>query len=433
VLTEYVNRMPEELLVRPFIFNADQAISIRGILDHPTSHLEKIQKGDVVALIGDFDSLTLANFFTLIQIGTVIVPLTQKTSSQHDYFFKAAHVDWIVEKDSITRLTSSIELKNKALESFKQTHKSGLILFTSGTSQVPKAILHDLNLLLSRFSITRKPLKSLGFLLFDHIGGLNTFFHVLFNRGQLVSTTERDPSHIVELIKRHEIELLPTTPTFLRMLLIAGYSQNDFPDSLKLITYGTEKFDEGTLNQLVRKFPKVNFRQTYGMTELGILSVKSERNDSLFFKIGGEGVETKIVNNILHIRSKYRMIGYLNADSPFDSDGWYNTKDVVEQKGEYIRIIGRNNDLINVGGLKFFPSEVENVLLKYEGVKFVNVTAKKNPITGEHVEVTIEPTQNTSFQMEDFEIFIKTNLQKHMQPLKISLGGVEIGNRFKRI
>ena len=55
------------------------------------------------------------------------------------------------------------------------------------------------------------------------------------------------------------------------------------------------------------------------------------------------------------------MLGYLNAHQPFDNDGWYNTKDIVEEDGEYLKIIGRETDVVNVGGLKFMKSEVEEV------------------------------------------------------------------------
>ena len=71
-------------------------------------------------------------------------------------------------------------------------------------------------------------------------------------------------------------------------------------------------------------------------------------------KVGGEGVKTKIEDEVLYIKSDSRMIGYLNAKSPFDSDGWYNTKDIVETNGEYIKVVGRTTEVINVGGLKFY-------------------------------------------------------------------------------
>ena len=85
------------------------------------------------------------------------------------------------------------------------------------------------------------------------------------------------------------------------------------------------------------------------MSELGILRIKSFARDSLFMKIGGEGVETNIIENTLYIKAKNRMLGYLNAKSPFDKNFWYCTKDLVQTgDDDYLKIIGRDNEVINV-------------------------------------------------------------------------------------
>ena len=83
------------------------------------------------------------------------------------------------------------------------------------------------------------------------------------------------------------------------------------------------------------------------------------------------------------------MLGYLNAPSPFDADGWFNTQDLVETDGDYIRILGRKSELINVGGEKVHPTEIENVLLQLDNVKDVTVRGRPNPITGEVVAAKI--------------------------------------------
>ena len=121
-------------------------------------------------------------------------------------------------------------------------------------------------------------------------------------------------------------------------------------------------------------------------------------------KVGGEGVKTKIEDEVLYIKSDSRMIGYLNAKSPFDSDGWYNTKDIVETNGEYIKVVGRTTEVINVGGLKFMASEVERVALEFDNVSHVKVIAKPNPITGEHSEIILQPSNNL-FDIAEFRKF----------------------------
>ena len=132
-------------------------------------------------------------------------------------------------------------------------------------------------------------------------------------------------------------------------------------------------------------------RQRYGLSELGILPTQSRDSDSVWLKLGSAGFEHKIIDGVLWIRSPSAMLGYLNAPSPFDADGWFNTQDLVETDGEYIRIFGRKSELINVAGEKVHPTEIENVLLQLENVKDVTVYGRPNPITGEIVAAKITP------------------------------------------
>jgi acyl-CoA synthetase (AMP-forming)/AMP-acid ligase II len=168
------------------------------------------------------------------------------------------------------------------------------------------------------------------------------------------------------------------------------------------------------------------------MSELGIVRVKSEARNSLFMKVGGEGVETRVINNVLQIRSKSRMLGYLNAPSPFDAEGWYDTKDVVDIKDGYYKITGRISDVINVGGLKFMASEVERIALNFPNVSLVKAMAKQNPITGQHVELSVQPIIEGSVDKYLLMTFLKEKLQPHMVPKRIRIESVSIGHRFKK-
>jgi acyl-CoA synthetase (AMP-forming)/AMP-acid ligase II len=167
------------------------------------------------------------------------------------------------------------------------------------------------------------------------------------------------------------------------------------------------------------------------MSELGIVRVKSKSRDSLFMKIGGEGVETKIIDNVLQIKSETRMLGYLNAPSPFDLEGWYDTKDVVEEKDGLFKVVGRLDNVINVGGLKFMASEVERAALEYNNVSLVKAYGKKNPITGEHVELKVQ-SKIGNLDKKLLLDFLKTKLQSHMLPKRIILEEIKIGHRFKK-
>ena len=142
-------------------------------------------------------------------------------------------------------------------------------------------------------------------------------------------------------IERFQVQILPTSPTFLNLLLLSGaYERHDL-SSLELVTYGTEVMPEPTLARLHEILPRVRLLQTYGLSEVGILRSKSKSSDSLWVKVGGEGFQTRIVDGMLEIKAQSAMLGYLNAPSPFSEDGWFKTGDAVEVEGEYIRILGR--------------------------------------------------------------------------------------------
>ena len=414
----------------PFLVNVEKKVFFKDILANDEFDITKINEGDVVALIGDFDPKSILRLINLIEKKAILVHLTHSTLLQHEYFFKAAYVDVVIEGNNIKRINHG--KKHHLIDRLRNENNPGLVLFSTGTTGQPKAILHNFTYFINRYQTPRAPYKTINFLLFDHIGGLNTLFHTLFNKGTVIVPKSRNVKDILEACKKYNAEVLPVTPTFLRMMLMSGLIDDSFPKTLKIITYGTERMDQPTLDNLCSILPNVDFRQTYGMSELGILRVKTKSRQSLYMKVGGEGIDTKINNRKLYIRSKNRMLGYLNAENPFDAQGWYNTNDIVEEKEGFYKIIGRNSEFINIAGIKFMPSEVEKIVLKYNGVLHAKVVAKSNPITGEHAELIVEPNSNIKLDKLSIKNFLIKNLPAHMIPARITIGKIEIGSRFKK-
>ena len=413
---------------RDFLYSAQKNISLNDILNQNTSHLDKIPDGSVVSLIGDFDPESISTLIHLIDKNCIVVPLTNETSSMHEYYFKHSSTEYIVENQDIK--TISYE-KNCLTEDLKKQSKPGIILFSTGTTGRPKAILHDFSNFIKRFTKKRKPLKTINFLLFDHIGGINTLFHTIINNGEVYVPLERSPMGIAKEIHKHKIELLPTTPSFLRMMLIENIFDTDLLKSLELITYGTEKMDINTLKSISSK-TDCNIRQTYGMSELGIFKVITKQRDDLWIKIVGEEIDTKIEDDVLKIKSKIKMNGYMNAETPFDNKGWYDTGDLVEVDGDWIKIVGRNKQIISTGGLKILPSEIENAIMDIDGVKSCKVEGIDNPILGQHILAKIELKSGIVISKRDIKHCLKSTLPEYAIPHKIKFESIEYNHRFKK-
>lgn len=415
----------------PLLIAGRDTLSFADIADAPPSPLGDIRPGDVVALIGDFEPRAIQSLLRLFDLGAVVVPLTLDTHADHAYFFEAAGVDVVLDGEGVRRLRCK-RLSHPLLDHLRLAGHAGLVLFSSGTTGRPKAILHDFETFVARFQTPRPALRTLNFLLFDHIGGINTLFHTLFNHGTTVIPSGRSPEAVLQDIAVHAVELLPTTPTFLRLTLMSGLLEGGAPPSLRVVTYGTEAMDQATLDRLCGLMPEVDFRQTYGMSELGILRVKSRKRDSLWMKIAGEGVEFRVAKGTLRIRAENRMLGYLNAPSPFDPEGWYDTHDLADYDGEWLRIVGRASAVISVGGLKVLPEAIERAALAHPAVLHARAEGKPNPLTGQHIELTCEAAPEAVLDRRSLRAHLKRCLPEALIPHRIRLGPVAIGHRFKR-
>jgi long-chain acyl-CoA synthetase len=436
---------------RNFIGNKDKAAICYGVHNFLYSDLTKliekfhtkllmnhVREGQVVALVGDFTPTTIALMFALIHNNNIIVPISrrQKAGIEKKLNITGVHKIITVDKDERIVIDWFSDAEYAPLcQTIKGTKHPGLILFTSGSSGEPKAAVHDLMKLLEKFKAPKKTYRTLNFLLFDHWGGLNTMFHTLANGGTVIPVTEHTPDAICRLIERHKIELLPASPTFLNLLLISEAYQHYDLNSLQRITYGTEPMSQTTLDRIRGLFPGVKLQQTYGLIELGVLRTQSKSDNSLWVKIGGEGYETRVVDGLLEIKAESAMLGYLNAPSPFTDDGWFRTGDQVEVDGEYMKILGRKSEIINVGGLKVYPAEVESMIQMLDNVAEVTVYGEANVIVGNIVcaKIRLIKKEDPADFVERLTIYCQHRLQKFQTPIRIIVSDdVQYTDRFKK-
>jgi acyl-coenzyme A synthetase/AMP-(fatty) acid ligase len=268
-----------------------------------------------------------------------------------------------------------------------------------------------------------KRMRTIAFLLYDHIAGIDTLFYTLSSGGVLIAPDRRDPRSICRLIESCRAEVLPTSPTFLNLLSISGeYADFDL-SSLKIVTYGSEPMNQSTLDRVQRVFSSAQILQKYGTSEFGSPRSRSRGRDSLWLEFDADGMQTRVINGMLQVKSDTAMLGYLNAPSPFDEEGWYRTGDIVECEGDWVHIRGRECEIINVGGEKVYPQEVEAVILELEFVKDAIVRGKSNPITGQIVTAEINVRRSIDEQVAWREVrkHCRARLAPHKVPVRVML------------
>ena len=401
-----------------------------------------VEEGSVVAIISDYSFSSISCFLALIKNKNIIVPITSKLQQDIHIQLDEAFVSWVVtfqEKTHHIEKRDSIKKNHFLMTEIQKKNAAGLILFSSGSAGKPKAMIHNLDILVDSFSCSRsKNLVIIVFLMFDHIGGINTLLNILASGSKMIIPESRNAEEIGSLIEKNKVMVLPSTPTFLNLMLINDVYRKYDLSSLKVISYGTEPMPEALLTKLRSIFKKVRFIQTFGTSETGISKTISKSSSSTSFRIEQLGGEYKIVDGELWLRSETQILGYLNHSMErFTEDGWFKTGDmVVQEEDGFFVIVGRNKEIINIGGEKVLPVEVESVLLQMPEVLDCMVYAEKNAITGSTVaaEVSLTQIMSPSLFRKRIRLFCRDKLAQYKVPTKIRIvKKTSFGDRFKKM
>ena len=370
----------------------------------------------------------------------VAIPLSHELGeSERQKARKITSAKWQIGNNSQVREVQSNGSPSPLIDQLKQRQHAGLILFSSGTSGEPKAMLHDFDTLLERYRGVKPRLdRSLLLMHLDHIGGIDAALRTLLAGSTLIIPETRSPEQVARTIQQHQVNILPATPTFLNLLLLSQQSKAHNLSSLEIIAYGAEAMPPALLKRLADQFPKADLQQKFGTSETGAIRIQSTQTNSLFFRIQDRDTEWRVHSGELWLKTPSRILGYLNADaSSLESDNWYRTGDLVEEtKQGTLRIIGRKSELINVGGEKVTPGEVEAIVLEVPGVEACTVYGESNPITGQSVGVTVVPEKHSEPQELKRRIkqHCRTKLSGYKIPVRIVFSNLTSYNkRFKKI
>ncbi|GAA3753437.1 ANL family adenylate-forming protein [Salinactinospora qingdaonensis] len=405
----------------------------------------QVRPHDVVVLNADFSFLSIATLLALYINRNVVIPVVTLNEATHTTIMESCGPTHTIRVDgdlTIEEVAGASGAGAGTYDRLVEAGAAGLVLLSSGSTGAPKAILHNLDSIVeeklgAHTRVGRKPPNILMFLLFDHIGGINSLLGALRVGGAAIVPSQRTPDEICALIEQYGIRLLPTSPTFLNLLMIGDYHRKYDLTSLRLITYGTEPMPEELLKRVNAAFPRVKLLQTFGTSETGISTTTSESSSSTYFKIADENVQYRIVDGELQLKSNTQFMGYLNYPSDsLTEDSWFRTGDLVEEKADgYIQIRGRAKEIINVGGEKVLPLELESILIASPLIEDCVVYGKANSITGQSVCVDIKPTTDMTRPEARKHVteFLTGKVDQFKIPAKVNIvDAVTVSERFKK-
>jgi acyl-coenzyme A synthetase/AMP-(fatty) acid ligase len=306
------------------------------------------------------------------------------------------------------------------------------VLLTSGTAGVPKLVLHNLSTLtaaIDRHDASTQAAVWSTFYDIRRYGGLQILLRALITNSSLVLS---EPSeHIADFLQRIAAEgvtHISGTPSHWRSALMSASASHIAP---KYVRLSGEIADDGLLSHLRKIYPRAKIGHAFASTEAGVVFTVDDGQAG--FPAGHlenvPDVEMIIKDNTLRVRSARTAFRYLGKDAPMlrDADGFVDTADLVELRDGRYYFGGRRDGLINVGGLKVHPEEVESVLNCHPEVWMSLVRKKKNPITGSVVVADVvlrhadgAPTGDMNALRDDILRCCRRTLSTHKVPVTIN-------------
>lgn len=302
------------------------------------------------------------------------------------------------------------------------TGRSHFIVRTSGSSgKKHKFVLHRTEAFHRKFrAIGRRFERTLAFFPTESIAGAETLIETLTHRTTLVAAGERlTPAGVLDKVVRNRVDYFHTSPTFLN--LAAMTKQTSALAGVHDLVFGSESPQRLVIEALQRDLPHVRFTDSYGMSEIGVLRCLPSAPDATLVTLDDSINPGRVRDGWLEVKTPTPMIAYLNAPTPASPDGWYPTGDAASIENGGLRIKGRADDTINVAGRKFFPLELEDLILRLDDVADVTVTKRKNEMIGDAVvaEVVLRGgVAEADFRLR-FKSFCEERLPAYMTPQRL--------------
>lgn len=290
---------------------------------------------------------------------------------------------------------------------------ASVTIFTSGTTGQPKSVTHSYSNLSRAVKKGAKFGNNIWGLAYNptHMAGLQVFLQAFENMNPIINLFGETRKEVYQAIQDYKVTHISATPTFYRLLLPVTSEC----ESVIRITFGGERSTEKLYNSVQLIFPNAKVTNIYASTEAGTLFA-SRGSD---FQIPEEIREKiKVIDNELYIHNS--LTGF--SDNLKLQGEFYGSGDIIEWVNEdekIFRIKNRKNELINIGGYKVNPLEVEDLIRNINGVSDVIVYGKSNSILGNILCADIVKEDNSSVTESAIRIFLTPLLQDFKIPRRI--------------
>lgn len=310
--------------------------------------------------------------------------------------------------------TCSLKDMDELIEALSQS-TSEITIFTSGTTGQPKRVTHSVATLARNVRKGEQYKEHVWAYAYNptHMAGTQVFFQALMNQSTMVNVFGDSREVVYQQIERYGITHISATPTFYRMLMPFEKAH----PSVKRVTLGGEKSDKQLYEHICNIFPNAKVNNVYASTEAGSLFAAK---DDCFQIPANIRDKFRVENDELLIHKSL-----LGQSDSFEFDGeYYHSGDLIEWVNEtegLFRFKSRKNELINVGGYKVNPGEVEDAINAIEGVQQSLVYGRANSILGNIVVAEVKLVEGTALTDMEIRKVLASQLQDFKVPRKIQI------------
>lgn len=411
MILDQIRRFAVDQPDQPFVLDSEETLSFQQIgqrarqMGHTLVHTANVSPGSTVYLHVRDSCQAIALLLATQCAGARACVLSRSLGADDLWQLSQRLQQGILVTD--TEATQSWPGKVYALQDLpmsmdvlpqtETSQQGGIVILTTGTTGIPKAVFYTWERLLAQVRLASTTGNGMRWALLyplNHFAGLQVLLHAAKNGLALAIPRSRHFADVLECMVRHKIDSVSATPTFWRMFTGQLTAAQAAQISLRQITLGGEPATGDILERLRHLFPHARVTHVYATTEIGSCFAVSDGKAGfpthlLESPIGN--VHLKVHEGQLYVQTAVGMVHYIDGSpAPRRMGDWIATGDMVEIRDDRVIFLGRESEIINVGGVKVYPPTVEAQIRKVDGVRDVRVYGKANPITGQIVAAELE-------------------------------------------